>query len=105
MPLESLLAALGLKLKVLIPGGIGAFISIKFFPGLTGREQFSTFLGGIGIAAYGATPLVEWLNLKTSAEAGFALLLGLFGMAVVASVIKVIRDTDWLAIVKAKTGG
>lgn len=99
-----LIAALGIKLKLLIPGAFGAIISLRFFPGLNVWEKASTFLGGVGIAIYGAVPLVEWLELKESAEVGFALILGLFGMAVVAAVIKVIRDTDWSSIVKTKGG-
>lgn len=104
--MEQFLATLGLKLQILVAGAVGAFISLRFFEGLNTPERWFTFMGGWGLAAYTTSFLHEYLGLKSGAsETGIALLIGLFGMSIVAAIIKIIRDTNWIAIVKRKTGG
>ena len=95
------LAALSLKIQVIVAGAIGAFISLKFFEGLGVLEKWGTVLGGWGLASFGTGYAVEAMELKSvAAETFYALLIGLFGMSIVAAFIKVIRNTDWSEIVK-----
>lgn len=105
-PVEAFFSALGLKLQVVVAGAIGAFISLRFFDGLGTRDRWLTFVGGWALASYLTGLAHEYFELKTvSAETGIALLVGLFGMSVVAALIKVIRETDWIGIVKRRGGG
>lgn len=103
--LEALFTALGLKFKVVIAGAIGAFVSLRFFDGLKTAERWMTFVGGWAIAAYLAGPVTLYLELPAAVELGMALGIGLFGMSIAAALIRVIKETDWTAIFKQKTGG
>jgi hypothetical protein len=98
----ALLTALGLKLKAVAASAFGAFISLRFFEGLSLWERWVTFLGGVVIGSYTAEPLGA--AVESSSEAlhqALALGLGLFGMAIAAAVIKVIRETNWGALVSS----
>ncbi len=103
--LEGLAAALGLKFKIIVAGAVGAFISLRFFEGLGLGERWCTFLGGWALGAYLSEPVTKYLELPAAMEIGLAIGIGLFGMSIAAAVIKVVRDTDWSAIFRSKTGG
>lgn len=94
------LGALGLKLVNVVVGAATSFISLKFFNNMSMGDKWLTFLGGWTIAAWGAQPLREYLEQKPNLEVGFVILLGLFGMAVSAEMIKIVRETDWRGLVK-----
>lgn len=102
---EALLGALGLTLKTLVAGAVGAFVSLRFFEGLSPWERWTTFLGGWAIAAYLTTPVTSYLELPAKVEVGISLLLGLFGMSLAAALMRVVRETDWISMLKRKTGG
>lgn len=93
------LGVLGVTLKTLIASAIGSFVSLRFFEGLRPVEKWTTFLGGWGLAAYAAAPLTAYFELARPIETGIALAVGLFGMSLSAAGIKVIRETDWRALV------
>jgi len=108
--LEAFLAAAGLKFKVVIAGAMGAFISLRFFDDLKTWERWTTFVGGWAIASWGSEGAAYFLQVRQpTLESGIALTLGLFGMAVAAAVMKLIKDTDWSGMLKAiasfKIGG
>lgn len=103
--LEAIAAALGLKVKTVVAGAVGSFVSLRFFDGLSTTEKWSTFFGGWALAAYASEPLTAFLELGVKVEVGLALLVGLFGMSIVAAAIKVIRETKWSEIVKGRLGG
>lgn len=95
------LAALGLKLINVVVGAISAFVGLTFWKGLeSARDRWITFLGGWTLAAWGAEPLREFVEGKKSLEVLIVILLGLFGMALAAEIIKVIRETDWRGLVR-----
>lgn len=96
---------LGLTLKNVVAGAVGSFISLRFFDGLNTSERWGTFVGGWGMAAYLASPVNEYLELNKSTELGIALAIGLFGMSIAAALIRVVRETNWSAILNRKTGG
>lgn len=97
---QALLGALGLKFINVVVGACSSFAGLNFWKGLeTRKERWATFLSGWGIAAWGAEPLREYLELKAGVEVGLVILLGLFGMAVGAELVKLIRDTDWKGLV------
>jgi hypothetical protein len=105
-PIETAVGAIGLTLKGLVAGAVGAFISLRFFDGLSAWERWLTFMGGWGIASYGGVPVTEALDLASpKAELFVTLLLGLFGMSIAAAVIRVIRETEWKSFLSRFRGG
>lgn len=95
------LAALGLKLINVVVGAISAFVALNFWKGLESRrDRWITFGGGWMLAAWGAGPLREFVEAKPSLEVLIVMLMGLFGMALAAEIIKVIRETDWRGMVR-----
>ena len=99
--IEASLIALGLKLKVVIAGAMGSFISLRFFDDLKIWERWTTFMGGWAIASWWAEGVSYFLEVKQpTLESGIALGLGLFGMALAAAIIKVIKETEWKDIIK-----
>ena len=103
--IEALFTALGLKFKVVVAGAIAAFVSLRFFEGLNAWERWTTFLGGWAMAAYLSEPLTVYLELPEKVDVGLSLAIGLFGMSIAAAVVKVVRETDWIGMLKRKTGG
>ena len=98
---ESALGVLGLGLKEIVAGGIGAFISLNFFNGLRAWEKWTTVFGGWALAAWGSGPITAIFELKPGISTGVALILGLFGMSLAAKLISTLRDTDWIGFTKA----
>lgn len=99
--LEGSLAVVGLTLKNVAIGAVASFVALRFFDGLGAREKWVTFIGGWAMAAWGGPPLTAYLELKASIEVGVVLVLGLFGMAIAAELIKLVRDTDWRGLFTA----
>lgn len=97
--LEKALAALSLKLVNVVVGACSAFVALRFFDALGMLDKWTMFVGGWMLAAWGAAPLREFLEAPPKVEVLFVLLMGLFGMAVTAEVIKIIRGTDWKGLV------
>ena len=97
---EAALGAIGLTIKNLVVGAVASFVALRFWNGLSVWEKWTTFFGGWAIAAWGAAPLTALLELKPAVEILVVLLLGLFGMAVAAEAVQLVRKTDWPGIVK-----
>lgn len=97
--IDKVLLAFGLKLVNTVAAAIVSFASLRFFDQLNRWEKWSTFAGGWALAAWGAAPLREYLDLKPAVEIGFVLILGLFGMAIASEAIKLIRDFDWKGLI------
>lgn len=100
-----IIETLGLKAASIVAGAVGAFVSLRFFEGLNLWEKWSTFLGGWALASFLAQPLVLFLEVPSKVESGISLLVGLFGMSLVAAIIRVIRDTKWSSIIQKRGGG
>lgn len=100
-----LLGALGLSLKNAAAGAVASFVALRFFEGLGLWEKWTTFLGGWALAVWGGPPLTAYLELKASIEVGVVLLMGLFGMAIAAEAIRLIRETDWKKLMPWSKGG
>ena len=104
--IEAVCAALGIKLKVVFFGALGALISLKFFDNLSTWERWVTFGGGLGLATGLTESVFAWLELTNmKLEAGLAVVIGLFGMSIVSALIKTVRETNWSSIVSKKAGG
>lgn len=103
--LDALITALGLKVKVVIASAMGAFISLRFFDGLNWWERWTTFLGGCALGSWCTSLVINALGVSERLEAPAAIIVGVFGMAVVSAIIKVIKDTDWIGVMKSVLGG
>jgi hypothetical protein len=99
--INAALTALGLKLVNVVAGAITSFAALRFFEGLHWWEKWLTFLGGWALAAFGSPPITEFFELKPKVEVGIALLAGLFGMALAAALMKLIKETDWVDLVRS----
>lgn len=97
---DGLLASLGLKLVNLVVGTVCSFAALRFFDGLTTRDKWSTFIGGVAIASWGAPPITDFIGMPVTTEIAFVIMLAMFGMAFAAEIIKVLRAVDWGLIVK-----
>lgn len=106
--IDKWLGVFGLKLVNAMAAAVVSFAALRFFEGLTTRDKWMTFMGGWAAAAWGSPALREYLELKPGVEVGFVLVIGLFGMALAAEIVKLVRDTDWKGLVAAlfrkKTG-
>lgn len=93
-----IMSMLGLKLVNVVAGACSSFVALRFFDGLTMMDKWITFLGGWLLAAWGASPLSEFLQLNPKVEIGIVLLLGLFGMAVAAELVRLARsfNLEWV---------
>lgn len=113
----SALAAIGIKLGVLIAAGIGGFCSLNFFEGtpqpdgtvkpLSCRQKWGIAFTGCALGTYAAGPIIELSQIVTKGdkvEIALGLVLAIFGMSVAAQVIKMIREfpvTDFINYVKS----
>ena len=95
---DGVLAALGLKVGNVVVGAVSSFTALRFFEELSIVGKWMTFMGGWCVSAFGAAPLREYLILSPRVEIGLVLLLGLFGMAISAEIIRLFRTLNWEAI-------
>jgi hypothetical protein len=119
--IEAFLTALGLKLPVVISSALGGFVSLNFFEekdaagnvvSIPRRKRWTIAIGGAAIGMYGAGPLLEWLvhevpglTVKAQAriEIGVGLFLALFGMSLVAALVKAVPEI--ISDVRRRIGG
>ena len=111
---DGALGALGLSIKNMLAGAVSSFVSLRFLQGEIQKDgtirpvhwlqKWTTFLGGWALAAWGGPPLNAYLELKPGIEIGVVLVLGLFGMAVAAEIIKFIRERGWESVIAAFRG-
>lgn len=98
--------ALILKIKILFPGLIGAFLAAITGPTRNIKERFVGFIFGFCVASYGADPLLNFFSLNHDTyQSGAGFILGYFGLSVSDALMKFIRETDFAGIVKGKFGG
>jgi|SRR6266850_7024898 len=101
---NSWLGVVGLKLVNTVVAACASFVSLRFFDGLSTVDRWTTFLGGWALAAWGAEPLNVYMGLAAKVEVGLVILIGLFGIAASAEVMKFLRTADWAAILDAIRG-
>ena len=98
--------ALILKIKILFPGLIGAFLAAITGPARDIKSRFIGFIFGFCVASYGTDPLLNFFSLSHETyQSGAGFILGYFGLSVSDALMKFIRDTDFAGIVKDKFGG
>lgn len=101
-------AELGVKLTLVLPAALGGLIALYFFDGKTLPDgtiqpaspatKAAVVLGGTGLGLFCGPLAVEAFNLTDKSgrlEMGFAILIAALGMAIVANLLKAIRDVKW----------
>jgi len=97
--------ALFIKIKLLIPGFIGAFLAAITGPDRSKVDRFVGFVFGFCIAMYGSAPLLDFFNLSQETYgAGIGFSLGYFGMSLTDSVMRGLREIDIAGILKNRWG-
>lgn len=97
--LDKVLATLGLKLVNVVVGAVSSFVTLRFFDGINVGAKWSTFVGGWALAAWGAEPLRDFMEAPPKIELLYVMLLGLFGMAIISEVFKLIKEGALTAII------
>ena len=80
--------ALGFRESTLLAGLAGAVLSLKFIPGKNLWQRGSNVVGGMLAAAYIAPFAVSAFSLNSKLEAGFAFLIGLYGMTLASAFLE-----------------
>lgn len=86
-------SALGFRETTLLGGLVGAILSLKFIPGKNLWQRGSNVAGGMLAAAYIAPFVVSFFSLNAKLEAGFAFLIGLYGMTIASALLEQITPT------------
>lgn len=102
--IEAVLAAVGVKLKLLLAGSVGAFISLRFFDGRERGERWAMFIAGLGLSTYTAEAAVSLVEVPAMAYDSvlvcFGVLIALFGMSVCGKAIEMIRAATLSGLVQ-----
>lgn len=106
----TVLAALGIKLVLLIPAAIGAALAMNSFEdpladkGCATCRKATAFVAGLGLGVYGAPALVDTFELSDPngrLEMGYAILVAALGLAVIGNIVRALRAVDLKAIIES----
>lgn len=101
-----MMEAIFLKIKILFPGLIGAFLAAITGPSRDIKARFVGFIFGFCVASFGTDPLLNFFSLNHETyQSGAGFILGYFGLAVSDALMKFIRETDFAGIIKSRFGG
>lgn len=90
--IDAILSSLGISKGATIGGLLGAFVSLRFVDQLNVYTGAITLICGMLFAAH-TTPLIMWaVEMSPRTEGAVAFLLGVFGMSMVAAVIKAMPE-------------
>lgn len=106
--LDSLATALGIKkFSILIAGAVGGLISLQHYAELTLKGKSTVLLSSVCLANYATHPVAHYFGpAAADYELGIAAAVGLFGMSIVSSATKVLKDTAlWKSLVTRILGG
>ena len=89
-----------------VAGLFGALVAAPFQRDLKGRKATVTFvLSGVIIAHFMTAPVCNYLAIDESSIGGVGFLLGAFGGAMMAAVMKALDSADIWQVIKARFGG
>lgn len=104
--LDAILQGLGIKSSAATAGAIGSLISLTFAKDLSMASRIMMFVGGFFISGY-LTPLAAFaFSIGSDHYGGIGLLIGIFGMAIVANALKIIEPAIATipAVIKSRFG-
>lgn len=87
-------------------GLIGALLSIPLTPDVkAAKDRIILVASGTATAYYSAPLIIEYLHVKPSLGSSISFLIGVFGMSVVAAVLRSARDADIWGLIRSRFGG
>lgn len=111
---SAFLASMGIKFGVAMASCAGGFISLNFFDGtpqhdgtvkpLTCVQRWGIAVTGMCLGTFLAGPVIDFSGITVKGdrvEMGLGMVIGLFGMAVAAQVIKAIRELPLIDFLKS----
>lgn len=91
-----------------LAGLVGAFIGLRWVPGLTWGARALNLASGCALAGFFAPAIGEWYGLQSdSLRAALACAVGVFGLNVIAAIQDAIKTADikaWLPWNRTKGG-
>lgn len=89
-----------------IAGFFGALVALPFQNDLKGKRAIATFImSGTAIGHFLTKPVCVYLSIDPGSVGGIGFLLGSFGGAIIAAVLKAIEAADLWALIRARFGG
>ena len=89
-----------------VSGFFGALVAVPFQSDLKGKRALSAFmLSGWATAHVLAVPVCVYLKIDQGSVGGIGFLLGAFGGAIIAAVLKAIEAADLWALIRSRLGG
>lgn len=89
-----------------VAGLFGSLVAVPFQRDLKTKQAIITFvLSGVAIAHFMTQPVCYYLSIEQGSVGGIGFLLGAFGGATIAAVMKAIEGADIWALIKARFGG
>lgn len=94
------------SLQWAVAGFFGALVALPFQRDLKGARSVMAFvMSGLVTAQFLAKPVCVYLSIDPESSLGIAFLLGSFGGAIIAAVLKAIEAADLWALIRARFGG
>lgn len=95
--LDAFLESIGVAKASAIGGAVGALISLKFADGLKLGGKLFMFFCGISLASFTTPVAAHYFSVGVNFYGGIGLLIGLFGMALVAALMRAIEEA-WATV-------
>lgn len=94
------------QIELAFAGLIGALIALPFQPELkTKSSKFVFVVSGAGCAHYLTGLAVQFFNIQPGAAGSVGFLLGAFGGALIAAIMRAINESDLLVLLRGRLAG
>ena len=94
------------SLQWAIAGFFGSLVALPFQRDFKGARSVMAFvMSGVITAQFLAKPVCVYLSIDPESSGGIGFLLGAFGGAIIAAVLKAIEAADLWALIRARFGG
>jgi hypothetical protein len=96
----------GIEKTTTLGGIMGAILSLAFLEQKTGpiAKAFAIF-GGWACANFLTPIAIDYFGLTVRWQGGLGFMLGLFGMLIIAAIVRALKALDLLKFIGAKLGG
>ena len=89
-----------------VAGFFGALVAVPFQSDVKGKRAISAFImSGCATAHFLTVPVCVYLKIDQGSVGGIGFLLGAFGGAIIAAVLKAIEAADLWALIRSRLGG
>lgn len=89
-----------------IAGFFGSLVALPFQNDVKGKRAIAAFImSGCATAHFLTVPVCVYLKIDQGSVGGIGFLLGAFGGAIIAAVLKAIEAADLWALIRSRFGG